>query len=592
MDTRDAITIEQARFLHRNTPPAVLGAALVVLILVVVFWRVVEERYLVAWGAAVALLTAGRMWVWHAYRVRESTLPAARSAIRATTAGAFVSGCLWGVGALFMLPAGHLDYQLMYLFALSMMAVGAMFSYSVHYATYMAFFIPATFPAMIGMLVHGALAHAGLAGGLAIFIVIVFRFVRTYNTMFVDAQKLRFENVDLVAQLTEQIAAARSANLAKSRFLAAASHDLRQPMHALNLYLGGLAGLDLSAPAKATLGNASQCAQTMDGMFRALLDISRLDAGAVQPETRAFPVAPLLDRIRLEHEPQARAKGLELRVAPCSAWVSADPAFVDRILRNLTANAVRHTERGKVLIGCRKKSGMLQIAVLDTGPGIAPEQQRLVFEEFYQVGNPERDRSKGIGLGLAIVDRLAKLMQAQVGLASAPGRGSAFTLELPLAARGDAQVAAAVAQAGAARGSFAGTLVAVIDDEEMILNATRNLLEQWQCKVVTAPSGESVMQQLSTSPRAPDAIVCDYRLKGGENGLAVIDALRAEFNEDIPALLITGDTGPERLREIQASGLSVLHKPVQDQVLRDALGGLLRNSGTEPYLVRAPSPNS
>jgi CheY-like chemotaxis protein len=181
----------------------------------------------------------------------------------------------------------------------------------------------------------------------------------------------------------------------------------------------------------------------------------------------------------------------------------------------------------------------------------------------------------GMGLGLAIVDRLAKLMQAKMELVSAPGRGSMFAVDLPLAARAAAAVAAPEPRAGAPRRSFAGSLVAVIDDEEMILNATRHLLEQWECTVVTAISGRNAMEQLSTSSRAPDAIVCDYRLGSGENGLAVINTLRSEFNEDIPALLVTGDTGPERLREIEASGMSVLHKPVQEKTLRDALGQLL-----------------
>jgi two-component system, sensor histidine kinase len=575
MDTRDAITVEQARFIHRNTPSGVIGGTVVVLIVAFVFWPVVRQDYLTAWVAAVLTLTTVRMVIWRSYRSRAFTLEVARSWLRVSVGGAFASGVLWGVSSLFMIPPGEVAYQLIFLWAVSMMAVAAMFSFSAHVPTYMAYFLPSTLPTLGVLLAQGTVAHVGFVLGMLVYIVIVVRFVSTYNRMFLETQKLGFENLDLVAQLTDQIAVARSANLAKSRFLAAASHDLRQPMHALNLYLGGMAGLDLPAPAKAALGNAAQCAVTMDGMFRALLDVSRLDAGSVQPETRAFPIAPLLDRVRLEHEQDARAKGLRLRVAQCSAWVRADPAFVDRILRNLTANAVRHTRRGRILIGCRRKAGGLRISVHDTGPGIAPEQQRMVFEEFYQIGNPERDRTRGMGLGLAIVDRLAKLMQANVHLASTPGRGSTFALELPIVPHLDPAITAPAARREEARRSFAGSLVAVIDDEEMILNATRSLLEQWECEVVTAVSGASAMQQLSTSPRAPDAIVCDYRLRGDENGLAVIDSLRAEFNQDIPALLITGDTGPERLREIQASGLSVLHKPVQDEVLRDALGLLL-----------------
>jgi CheY-like chemotaxis protein len=375
----------------------------------------------------------------------------------------------------------------------------------------------------------------------------------------------------------------KAANLAKSRFLAAASHDLRQPMHALNLYLGGLAGQALPAAARATLGHAAQCAATMDEMFRALLDMSRLDAGAVQPEARAMPLAPLLERIRLEFEPQVRAKGLELRVRPAGtrnadAAALADPAFVERIVRNLMSNAVRYTAHGGILLACRRRGGALRVAVYDTGPGIPAGEQRLVFEEFYQSGNPERDRTKGIGLGLAIVSRLARLMQTKVMLASRPGRGSTFAIDLPLADA--ARAVAPPAQAAAGR-SFAGSLVVVIDDETSILDATRGLLEQWRCAVVTAVSARDAVEKLSASPRAPDAVICDYRLRGGENGLQVIETLRAEFNADIPALLVTGDTGPERLRDLEgrlrepASGIRVLHKPLQEHELRGALAEVL-----------------
>lgn len=578
MDIRDAVLVEQAQSLHRNTPTASVGGFFICCVAAAVFWPLAAP-WVEAWLAAAFVLTVYRMTVWRSFRGALAAPAAARKWLVRASVGAALSGLLWASGVLFMLPAGGFTYELVYLFAVMMMGVACMFSFSMHLPTFHAFFLTSAVPATLGFAARGTALHLEIAAGIAIFIGVALRFVREFNRVFIRAQALRFENEALVGQLTEQIAAAKSANLAKSRFLAAASHDLRQPMHALSLYLGGLAGLDLSTQAKATLAHASQCAQTMDGMFRALLDISRLDAGAVQPELRDFPVAPLLDRIRVEFEPQVRAKGLVLRVRPGNAWVRGDSAFLERVLRNLTANAVRYTERGGILIGCRRRAGALGIGVYDTGAGIAPDEQRLVFEEFYQVGNKERDRSKGMGLGLAIVDRLGKLMQARIALASKPGRGSAFSVELPLAAPRAAAPQPAAPHAAGVRRSFAGSLVAVIDDEEMILNATRSLLEQWDCTVVTAVSGRKAMEQLSTSPRAPDAIVCDYRLGGGENGLAVIDSLRSEFNEDIPALLVTGDTGPDRLREIEASGLSVLHKPVADQALRDALGRLL---GVEP----------
>lgn len=362
---------------------------------------------------------------------------------------------------------------------------------------------------------------------------------------------------------------------AKSRFLAAASHDLRQPMHALNLYLGALTLHHLPPSALPVLANVRLCAETMDEMFRALLDISQLDASVVQAEIGIFPIEQLLDRVRMEFSPVAQAKGLALRVVPCSAFVKSDPVLLARILSNLMTNAVRYTEHGKILVGCRRKGDQLQLAVYDTGPGIALEHQAAVFEEFYQIGNSERDRRQGLGLGLAIVRRLAALLGANLTLKSVCGHGSMFALELPLVRH----VAMLKEQALPSTGQgmqLAGALLVVVDDEVAILHATRTLLEQWGCSVVAATSGSAVIAQLSVSSRVPDALLCDYRLRGQETGIDVINAVRDEYNDNIPALLITGDTGPERVKEIQESGLTVLHKPVLDHVLHSALSTLVR----------------
>lgn len=387
-----------------------------------------------------------------------------------------------------------------------------------------------------------------------------------------------------VKQLTLQKEVAESATLAKSRFLAAASHDLRQPMHALNLYLGAFAGYDLPAPARPLLSNMRLCAQTMDEMFCELLDISRLDASVVQVNIDVFPIASLLERIGMEFAPQAQSKGLDLRVAPCSAWVRSDPALLERILRNLVANAVRYTEHGKILVGCRRTSGGVRLAVYDTGPGIAPAHQRAVFEEFYQVGNPGRDRAQGLGLGLAIVQRLAQLLDAKVSLSSEVGCGSVFSIELLVVqtveqAVGQADADKKLAPAGNTI-NFSDALIVVVDDEPSILDATRALLEQWGCKVVTAASAGEAIERLSHSPRVPDAVICDYRLQAGESGIQVIESIGSEFNRNIPALLITGDTGPQHIKEIQASGLVVLHKPLQEDALREALARLIASAET------------
>ena len=589
MDTRDAITVEQALFIHRNAPPAILGGTVVALIVAVVFWNVVPQWYLVAWSAAILVLTVFRMSVWHAYRDRQFDLELSRRWLRAGMTGAALSGAMWGMGSLFMFPPGEIAYQLIFLWAVSMMAVAGMFSYSAHVPTYMSFFLPSTIPAIVVLALQGTVAYSGFAAGMVVYFVIVFRFVSIYNKMFIESQKLRFENLELVAQLTVQKEAAevgqpREVPLPRRGEPRPAPADAR----AQSLPRRRSPGSTCRAQAKATLGNASQCAQTMDGMFRALLDISRLDAGSVQPQTAAsFRSRRCSTRTGWSSSRRRARKGLAAARGAARRWVRDRPG-AGRPHPAQSGCATRFATPIAGVWSSAAGAARATCAHRVTTPARASRRSSsgCVFEEFYQVGNRERDRSKGLGLGLAIVERLAKLMQAKVHLASTPGRGSSFTLELPLAAAIDAPPAPAEARPALARRSFAGSLVAVIDDEEMILSATRSLLEQWKCRVVTAVSGAAAMEQLSTSHARTRCH--PLRLPPGaarENGLSVIDALRAEFNEEF-APLITGDTGPERLREIQASGLRVLHKPVHDEVLREALGRLL---GVATVQVVAPA---
>jgi signal transduction histidine kinase/ActR/RegA family two-component response regulator len=574
MHTSEAIYIEQARLVHRNIPTAVIGGFIVASLTAAVFAQVAPATHVAVWLVAVALLSTWRMLVWRKFRGATFTVAVARHWLRLTMLGAALSGAMWGAGSFLLSPVDQFDYQLLFVWAVVMMSVAAMFSFSAYFPCFLAFVVPWVVPVMVDMALHNNGLHWGVAAGVLLFALVATRFMWTFNQVFITSLKLGYENLDLVDKLTLQKEAAEAANLAKSRFLAVASHDLRQPMHALNLYVGSMWGLDLSKPARAVLANVRQCGEAMDKMFRALLDISRLDAGTVQADARAFHIASLLDGIRMEFEPQARNKGLDLRVVSCSASVHSDPVLIERIVRNLVANAVNHTQRGKVLVGCRRHKGQLRIAVYDTGPGIEAAEQSTVFQEFYQIGNPERDRSKGLGLGLAIASRLARLLSTRVILVSQAGRGSMFAIDLPLAAEPDIPLVLVNTAAQGTHGDLAGTLVVVVDDEAAILDAMRLLLESWGCTVITAASGAQALERVVDLSRAPDVLVCDYRLPAHVDGISVIESLRAEFNEDIPAMLITGDTGPEHIRGIAASGLLVLHKPLQEDELRSHLASL------------------
>jgi two-component system, sensor histidine kinase len=568
----ESVEAEQARYLHRNVPTAALGGFIVVILVTFVFHDIVSTRSLLAWVGTFVVLTALRMIGWWRYRGADFNVER-QAWLRQTALFAFVSGVLWGAGSLFLFPPGQLVYQFTFMITLVMMAIAGMFSYAPHYPTYFAYVVPAVLPGIIALELQGAPQQQAMGAGLVLMMIVVLWSVRGLNRMFLESMRLRFENVDLVAQLTVQKDAAESANLAKSRFLAAASHDLRQPIHALNLYLGSFAQLELPRRADSLLAKVRQCAQIMDEMFRTLLDISKLDAGAIRPQVSVFALAPLLARARLEFEPQARAKGIELSVKKCSGYVRSDAALVERILRNLISNAVRYTEHGRVVVGCRPNGKTLRICVYDTGLGIEPREQSLVFEEFYQVGNRERDRSKGLGLGLAIVQRLARLLQAPVTLSSRPGKGSLFAFDLERAEQVEAPPAKPIRRIRDSR-NLAGTLVVVVDDEDLILDAAQTLLGQWGCTVVAAPSGAAALERLAMSPRVPDVLICDYGLRDEETGIGVVEALRNEFNADIPALILTGETDPDQIRQIATSGLAILHKPLSEDELGDAIRAL------------------
>jgi len=598
MKIDEGIAIAQAQQLHRNWPTLASGNALGYAA-AFLCRDTAPSAFLQSWVVALTLLAAGRVAMWHHYRHRAFDAALARRVVTSGLIGAVVSGVLWGGGLAFLLTnASALQRDLLLLTAMGL-SVSAMFSYGCHFPTFLAFYIPSIVSLLPTLVFQNTPDSRWFAVGMSVFVATVAVVARNFNRMVLQSLSLRFDKLALVEQLTVQKDIAESANLSKSRFLAAASHDLAQPMNALGLYLGTLRTLALPAAAQELCANVGQCTQSIHELLASLLDVSKLDAGAVQPEPREFMIAAVLERIRIEFEPCAKAKGLDLRIAPCSAWVLGDAFLIERIVRNLVSNAVRYTERGTILLGCRRSAGRLRLAVYDTGIGIAPVDQRLIFEEFVQLGNAQRDRSQGIGLGLSIVERLARLQGLALTLKSAPGRGSVFMVDLPLTdAAVHAQALAAPAPVAHEALDFAGRQVVVVDDEPLIQHATRGLLEAWGCSVVTAASGQEALAQLSGSLRPPDLLLCDYRLGGGMNGLQGVQALREEFNHDVAAIIVTGDTAVRHLRELEASGLHVLHKPLAAHTLRQAMLRAIQPAcasapvNTASRMARAPSADS
>lgn len=384
---------------------------------------------------------------------------------------------------------------------------------------------------------------------------------------------LNFDVTDRVELATALSAAKRDterAAIAKSKFLASVSHDLRQPVQSLVLFVGVLRERLKGAQVEGVLGGIEHSVEALRLTLDALLDVSRLDAGIIEPKIDILPLGPLLAALGHEYGTRAQAFGLRLRCVATSATVRSDPVLLERMLRNLIENALRYTTRGGVVVGCRRRGEQVVLSVCDSGIGIAPENQAAIFEEFYQIGNPERDRAKGLGLGLAIVERLGRLLGHQVSLRSRPGHGSCFTIAMPAAAPSARPSPPAVAEGDAVRNE----MVMVIEDEELVRESLNEALTTWGYDVATAGSIAEAVAKVASSERYPALVISDYRLRDGEIGPAAIEAVRKRCGTAVPGLIITGDTAPERLKEARAAGFALVHKPFSTQSLRDMVASL------------------
>ncbi len=360
---------------------------------------------------------------------------------------------------------------------------------------------------------------------------------------------------------------AEFANTAKSRFLAAVSHDLRQPIHAQGLLLNVLANTDLDDQQRKAVASLNASTAASSEMLHTLMDFSRIEAGAITPEIRAFHLQPLLNKIENECMPLADAKNLAYRSRETALVVRSDPAMLEMILRNLVSNAIRYTYRGGILLACRKRGDMAVIEVRDSGIGIEASQHREIFREFHQLGNPERDRRKGLGLGLSIVDGLARILGHPLSLNSAPGRGSVFRLALPIANAADIQPEAAETRIMPRTSCIR---ILLIDDDETVRLGTQQQLSTWgfECNAVEfIEAAQSIAREYP-----PNMVISDYRLRENRTGAEAIIALREQLgNPHLPALLITGDTSPERINEARSYGIPLLHKPVEPSKLYRAI---------------------
>ncbi|HEX8963853.1 MAG TPA: hybrid sensor histidine kinase/response regulator [Rhodocyclaceae bacterium] len=579
----DRILADQVRQVvgPQNQPVSgtVVANVVISVLLVLMIYGSVPAAAVFGWFGAQIAFQVSRVLVarWYWRRPPDGAADLRRWAAVMSVLAA-CSGLMWGLaGLLFFLP-DSVTHQALLAIMLCGLAAGSVPANGM----LMRGFVGSVSAILLLFIVRLAWENDGvhwlMVAMLTVYLGFVLQSGRSFNRVLIEALRRRHENEDLIGQLREQTAAAltaqraaEDANAAKSKFLAAASHDLRQPMHALALFSGALMNEQRPAELKELTTHIVRSVDALEMLFNALLDISKLDAGVTQPKESNFLVETIFARLQNDFERLAANKGLRLHIRGTRAVVYTDPQLLERILRNLVANALRYTDAGGIVVACRRRAGSWRIDVVDSGIGIPAGEYERIFEEFYQIGNPERDRTKGLGLGLAIVRRLTRLLGLAISVHSRVGHGTVFSVTVP-AGTARPQVRAEAPDVPMA---FDSLRVLIVDDEPDVRLALAMLLRGWGCDVVEAESHVQAVAAIQSMQWQPQFAIVDFRLRENETGIVVLDWLREHFDSSLPGVIITGDISADKLQEVRSSGYRVLHKPVSPAKLRALLRGTL-----------------
>ncbi|MDQ3259639.1 MAG: hybrid sensor histidine kinase/response regulator [Pseudomonadota bacterium] len=559
----DSVLREKIALLYRNTPTGCISVVFSVAIVMLLLWSRTPHGLLIPWAIAVCLVA---ILAYFDFR-RFSHSGFTDKAPKIKTALALASSVSWGSAPLLLMPAA-LEYQVLMLLVICIIAFSGTVYFSYHTPAFYAFVLPLLLMTSVAFLLQGGGIQIILAVGMIGMLLAVIRFGKNFNDALTRAITVSLENEALVTELTQQKETAIKANLAKTRFLASASHDLRQPMHTIGLLVSLLRHRSERAEDANVVEKIHAAIQAMENLFTGLLDISKLDAGMVKPTIENFPIANVLQAVHVNFTPQAEEKGLQLRIVASSLNVKSDAVILERMVANLVANAVRYTQTGKILVGCRRRGASVSITVCDTGIGIPHERREEIFQEFVQLSNPERDRNKGLGLGLSIVKRSADLLGHTITLHSKPGRGSCFAVTVPIGVKVLTTERAPAQRSETAGVGLFGLFILVIDDEQDIRFAMESILNQWGCHVLTAGSHQEAIDRLTNHLRTPDLLISDYRLRDNQTGVMAVEAVRRALEEAIPAIIITGDITAEDLRQVTELGLPLAHKPISAEHLK------------------------
>lgn len=560
---------EDLRRLFRHLTRVMPWNLLVPAILAVAMYDSSGALAIALWGLPFMALVLVR-YLSARYFLRQA-LPQARAELRRWQRWILVPSALmggaWAATTFVFFAAADAPQQVLLLTLINGVCVLAL----VLAVYYLAAFYVFVLPALVGQSLYFMLldkAFWPLAAVSLVLLLVLSNIANTIHRQGVRSRERKRENQELIAHLRHEKERAELANSAKSRFLASAGHDLRQPVHSLTLLSEALRSEVETPNGEELVAHVSESVSVLDDILSALLEISRLDAGVVKVRKMPVDLATLIVELVTQIQPLAETRQLQLRTRLRRGYVYTDPTLLSTLVRNLLRNAVDFTQRGGVLVTVRPRGGSAVLQIWDTGPGIAPAQTEAVFMEFVQLETPGRNDRRGLGLGLSISRKLAALLGHPLQLKSRPGRGTMVELHLPAIAAEN--VGPVTVQSRAAQGGLSGKRLLIIDNEAAILRGTRAVLDNWGCVADTASSSEQALVRLKRGQRY-DAYLCDYELGQGLDGVALLEAMGRLDGGQTPGILVTGNTDAALMRRTSQAGLVVLHKPVKPAQLRAAL---------------------
>jgi signal transduction histidine kinase len=576
---------DKARAMFSYNLTSLAGHLVGAIVVEAVFADVAPMHLRVGWGAAFGTLWLLRVALaWHFSRDKPATLEALRTRLRVWIVGILMSAAMWGAAAWSFYPYGGALQQIALILVVYTFCVACVPILAPQFGLYLGFVGLVYLPAIARVAQHsGAL---GVQTAVVMFIAMAMTLVlgRNYRAAFDKLSRLQWRTKALMEQLRVEKSLADAArhdaevaNRAKTQFFAAASHDLRQPLHAMSLFAEALRQRSHDDEVIELVNSINASVDALEGLFSELLDITRIDTGGVEVKAADFAVADIFRRLRLHFAPNAFEKGLTLRFRGEHHHAHADPLLVERILRNLVSNAIRYTDDGGVLVACRRRGERLLLQVWDTGPGIRETEQKRVFEEFYQVpgsSKPAPDQKKGLGLGLAIVKRLAGLMNEPLAMRSVPGHGTVFTLELAVGKPAPAARESVPTRAPLGL-TLTGQLIVVVEDEPAVRSGLEVLLKGWGAEVASfdgVATAARWARQCDARVTQPRLLIVDYRLDDGRTGVEAIDLLRDVFGQAVPAIVVTGSTMTAHDAEAERHDFHLLIKPVVPSRLRAMIG--------------------